>query len=281
MKKICILFLSLVITSSIQAGGPWPQPKGKAYIKLYEWWINFDQHYVINGNKEGNPLSSIYNTGVFAEYGITDKFTVVLNIPFNSQFKTTFYPEFSAPINFKYTSVGDSELGIKYGITKKNSVMPVSASLIVGLPFGKDKYTGDGEMNQLFQLETGRSYKISNKISGFTSLLAAYNIRSNGYSDEFRFGVETGLALFHNNLNVIARYYNLNSMHNHDKDQFDNHYLVSIFENDTEYSSYSIEFAYYFLKRLGISFNYASAFRGEWIAAAPAYSVGLFYDFNR
>ena len=56
---------------------------------------------------------------------------------------------------------------------------------------------------------------------------------------------------------------------------------TSIFANNTEFTSYSFEVNYYVLKKWGISANYASAFRGEIIAAAPAYSVGIFLDTSR
>ncbi len=276
---LCVFFLSLL--NSLQAGGPWPQPKGEAYIKLYQWWIDFDQHYTTNGEVVTNNKTGIYNTVIYGEFGISDKFTLLLNFPIRSQFKSTYYYDIDKSSTYNFITRGDTELGVKYGITKKGASIPISASFILGMPFGKRDYTSDGEVNTIFQLEGGKSYKISSNISGFTSLLAAYNIRSNGFSDDYRFGIESGLGFLKNNLLFTARFYNLNSIHNSKLEYYDEHYRVSIFENNTEYSSYSFELAYYLYKGLGISANYASAFRGEWIAAAPAYSFGVFYDFNR
>ena len=50
MKKT-ISFIIILISCShfLTAGGPWPQPKGKGYFKLSEWWIIFDQHYTDQG----------------------------------------------------------------------------------------------------------------------------------------------------------------------------------------------------------------------------------------
>ncbi|MFT6938366.1 MAG: hypothetical protein ACJA1N_002673, partial [Saprospiraceae bacterium] len=53
---------------------------------------------------------------------------------------------------------------------------------------------------------------------------------------------------------------------------------TSVFANNTEYTSFSLEAAYYVSKRVGFSASFAGAFRGEIIAAAPTYSVGIFYD---
>lgn len=281
MKKICILILSFAISSTIHAGGPWPQPKGKAYLKLYEWWINFDQHYTTNGDKEKNFKSSLYNSGIYGEYGLSDRFTTIFNIPFVSIAKDTLIGEEGAKYDSKTISIGDSEIGLKYGLFSKEAKIPVSISLIFGLPTGNRTYSGNGDFSQLIQIDAGISYNVFNNITGFTSVLAAFNNRTNGYSDETRYGIVTGLGFFSNNLIFTARFYDLESLHNSTSQSPDFHPKVSIFENNTEYSSYSFELAYFIYKGLGVSANYASAFRGEWIAAAPAYSVGLFYDFNR
>ena len=56
---------------------------------------------------------------------------------------------------------------------------------------------------------------------------------------------------------------------------------TSIFANNAEHSSFSLEAAWYVSKRVGVSASVAGAFRAEIIAAAPSYSVGVFYDMNR
>ena len=56
---------------------------------------------------------------------------------------------------------------------------------------------------------------------------------------------------------------------------------TSLFANNTEYMSYALESAYYVMRRVGVSGSFAGAFRGEIIAAAPAYSFGIFYDMSK
>ena len=54
-----------------------------------------------------------------------------------------------------------------------------------------------------------------------------------------------------------------------------------VFANNVVYTSYSAEVNYYVKKRFGISASFASAFRGELIAAAPSYNVGVFLDTSK
>ncbi|WP_367393061.1 hypothetical protein [Lewinella sp. LCG006] len=56
---------------------------------------------------------------------------------------------------------------------------------------------------------------------------------------------------------------------------------TNIFANNTEFSGVALEAAYYIKGRWGVSASFAGAFRGEIIAAAPAYSVGVFCDLNK
>ena len=56
---------------------------------------------------------------------------------------------------------------------------------------------------------------------------------------------------------------------------------TSIFANNSEHTSVSVEAAYYLSKQVGVSASYTKPLRGEIIAASPAYSVGVFLDLSR
>ena len=80
MKQIYIFFALLIFTSTqVFAGGPWPQKKGKGYFKLSEWWTVFDQHYTDRGLIDPNLTTGIFNTNLYAEYGLSDRLTLVTN----------------------------------------------------------------------------------------------------------------------------------------------------------------------------------------------------------
>jgi len=60
MKKT-ILFAVIIVclSTSAFAGGPWPQKKGKAYIKLSEWWTVFDTHFTTRGFEDPNVTETL------------------------------------------------------------------------------------------------------------------------------------------------------------------------------------------------------------------------------
>ena len=291
MKKSSILLIALVLsTSTLWAGGPWTQKKGKGYFKLSEWWIIFNQHYTDAGLIDPNITTGIFNTTFYGEYGLSDRFTTMLYVPLlsrnymnnlvSSTTGETLIP--GEAIN----TLGDTDLGFKYSLTKPGSKWPVAATLTLGIPTGtpvagslNNLQTGDGEFNQILQVDAGRSFQIKKKVNSYVSGYVGFNHRTNGFSEEFRYGIETGVGLFNSKLWLIARLLGVESFKNGATAETVT--STSLFANNTEYTSYSFEAAYYVQKRVGFSFSYASAFRGEIIAAAPTYSVGVFYDLSR
>ena len=289
MKKFSFSVLLLCFFSTSWAGGPWPQLKGKGYFKLSAWWLKYDQHYTDAGRIDPNITTGIFNTSFYGEYGLTDRLTTQLYFPFFSRnYMNNVISGTTGELITKgeaINSLGDTDIGIKYALTQPGSKIPIAASLILGLPLGKDVggteenlQTGDGEFNQLFQVHAGTGFTIGQS-SAYASLLAGFNNRTNNFSDEWRYGIEGGVALFDQKLWTIFRLNGVESLKNGATAASIT--STSIFANNTEYTSYAIELAYYLTTNLGISATYASAFRGEIIAAAPSYSFGIFYDMNR
>jgi len=140
MKNTIGTILLLFTVSSLSAGGPGPQPKGKGYFKLSEWWTVFDKHLTDSGSTDPNITTGIYNTTFYGEYGITDRFTAVVNAPI---FSRTYMNNLrSATTNEVIipgegiNGIGDIDLALKYGLTKPGSAIPVSLTIGVGIPTG-------------------------------------------------------------------------------------------------------------------------------------------------
>lgn len=291
MKKITLITILILTTINLLfAGGPWPQQKGKGYFKLSESWIVFDQSFSAAGNIVPNVRTGIFNTSLYGEYGITDNFTGIINAPF---FTHNFMDD-ELSLNTgdilvpaeSLNSIGDIDLGLKYGLKLTSLEIPVSATLIFGLPTGTSSggtegrlQTGDGEFNQLLQIDAGTGFNLTKKINSYVSAYAGFNNRTNNFSDEFRYGLEAGLGFMDRKLWTILRIGGVESLQNGDETAGNR--FISLYNNNTSYTSFTIEAAYYVTKRIGVSANFAGAWRGENIAAAPTYSFGVFYDLSR
>ncbi len=291
MKNSLIFICFLVLYStSVFAGGPWPQKKGKGYFKLSEWWIVFDEHYTSSGFKDPNVTTGIFNTTFYGEYGFTDRFTGIINAPifsrtYNNNIISSTNGDVVAP-GEAFNGVGDFDLGLKYGLTKPGAKIPISASLTLGLPTGKtgegslgNLQTGDGEFNQLLQIDAGRGFQLNDKTSAYVSAYIGINNRSNGFSTEFRYGIEGGVGLANSKVWVTGRLTASESFKNGDTAATS--ITTSIFANNSEFLSLGAEVSYYITKKFGVSASIAGAVKGEIIAAAPSYSIGVFLDLSK
>ena len=287
MKNInaIFLFLLLILLPFKAMSSGWPLPQGSFYIKLSEWWIKSNQHYTDVGAIDPNVTSGIYNTNLYAEYGLTNRFTVIAYVPVVSR---SYMNNLVSSVNGEVLSageaintIGDADLSLKYGLIRNKPVV-VAATLTLGLPLGnsaggisKNLQTGDGEFNQMIKLDASTSFG-SAKLPMYANIYSGFNNRTKGYSDEFRYGAELGAAFFEKKIWLTGRLTGIKSFKNGETAATNRN--ATIFSNNSEFVSGSIEAAYYITKKVGISVGYASAFSGKLIFAAPSYSVGIFLD---
>jgi hypothetical protein len=176
-------------------------------------------------------------------------------------------------------SIGDFDISLKYGLIRKGS-FAFSATLLVGLPLGETSggsegnlQTGDGEFNQMLQLDAGWGFKVG-KINAYSNVFVGINNRTRGFSDEFRYGFEIGANFFNNKITPIMRLYGVQS--------FNNGTLPSeatgttIFANNTEHLTIAPEVNYSINEKWGVSAGLNKAVSGRLIFANTAYNVGVF-----
>ena len=284
IKSILLLAL-LVLSNSLIAGGGWPQPKGKGFIKLSEWWIISNQHFSDSGLTDPNTTNGIFTTSLYLEYGITDKLTVTSYIPlFSRAYHNNEISQTTGEIitaGDAINSFGDTDIGLTYGLTKGK--INTTASLIFGLPLGVDNggergtlQTGDGEFNQFLKVDAGLGYKIGGA-NAYANTYVGYNNRTRGFSDELRWGIESGVNLFGDKILFLVRLFGVVSAKNGDGSVGEN--STSIFANNAEHLTLSPEINYNIRDNWGVSVTYASALAGKLIFASPSYSVGVFAKF--
>ncbi len=283
---LALLFV-LVLPVLAKAGGPWPQGKGKAYVKLSEWWLRYDRHYTDQGLTDPNLTTGIYNTFLYGSFGITDRLTGIVNANLfarniSNSLQSSVSNEVLIPGD-ALNGFGDVDLALKYTFTKPSATWPISATILLGLPTGQDSggelgnlQTGDGEFNQLLRFDVAHGFSVGEKSSAYLAAYSGVNNRTNGFSDEFRGGIEAGVNVLSKKLWLISRFDVIESFKNGESAA--TFTGSGIFANNAEFTSLGIEANYYLTPTLGISVGATGAIRGELIAAAPSYSAGVFLD---
>lgn len=286
MKYLAIV-LSLIISNVLIAGGGWPQPKGKTYLKLSEWWSVGNQHYTDLGLLDDNVTLGIFNTSLYAEHGITNRLTGIVYFPFFSRtFNNNIVSRTSGEILVQgdaINSIGDTDIALKYGLTNPASKVAIAATVLFGIPLGnseggrdKNLQTGDGEFNQTLKLDAGTGFSLSKKTGIYTNAYLGFNNRTNGFSDEYRLGLEVGFGINSYKWLFISRLDVVQSLKNGSLPSEIN--STSIFANNTEFTSLGFEANYTFDQKWGLSIGYATALSGKIIIASPSFNIGVFVN---
>ncbi len=275
MKKI-IPILFLFFSSSLSYGGGWPQLKGKGYFKLGQNMILSSSFYSPGGDIVDITTIGLYTSSIYGEYGVTDRLTGIVYFPFfvrNTLNETRFRQSGRVLPGDDFNSAGDPEVGFKYGLLM-NKPIALSASLILGLPLGETSggdskilQTGDGEFNQMIRIDASHSF---HPLPLYASVYAAFNNRTESFSDEVRFGLELG-ATFKKFI-PIFKLDVVQSLENGDGSAAQN----GVFSNNTEYISPSIELNYQLTDKIGISGSGGFAVAGQNILASPNYGLGIY-----
>lgn len=275
VKAVVTIALVFVCLCSY-AGGGWPQPKKHGYFKFGQNMILSSKYFGPGGSIVDITTIGLYTTSFYGEYGFTDRLTGIAYIPIfvrSTLNEVRFRQTGNVIPGDEFSSIGDAELGVKYGLITDKPVV-VSASLVLGLPLGNTSggesqilQTGDGEFNQMIRFDASHSFYPKNF---YTSAYAAFNNRTNNFSDEVRFGLEIG-GTFKKfipilKLNVVQ------SLNNGGTAAVQN----GVFSNNTEYVSPSIELNYQMTERIGLSGSGAFAFSGQNILAAPNWGLGVY-----
>jgi len=273
MKRTLVYLIPLFFATTVFGGGGWTKSKGKAYYKISHWWVNAAKQYTFDGNTRTSPREGIFNTSFFAEYGISDRLTGILYMPYSK----------SANNQESISGIGDTDVAFKFRINKPSSPFALAYTLLFGLPLGNEKggsdgtlQTGDGEFNQMMRLDLSRSFPIG-KVNAYANVYGAYNNRSNNFSDELRFGLEAGAGFLENRLWTILRIDGVESMKNGATSDATSD-GATIFANNTEFVAYTYEIAGYVTDKIGLSAAYGGALNASLIFASPSYSVGVFLD---
>ncbi len=276
-QNFIALLVFIFLPMTVKAGGGWVPLKGHGYFKISQSVIRADGFYNPMGEVIDITTVSLYTTSIYGEYGLTNRLTTTFYLPL-------FVRTTLNDIKFRQTgdilpgdalnSIGDFDLGFKYGLITQGPVA-VSMGLTLGIPTGRQQggqsgilQTGDGEFNQLLQLEA--SYPIPNS-QFYISLLSGFNNRTKGFSDEIHFGAELGLT--QNKFYAAVKLRGVQSLQNGNAGSSAGN---TIFSNNTEYLSITPEISYGLGHNWGITGAVGFAASGQNILASPNYQLGAY-----
>lgn len=280
MKSIrfIILILSVFLLAQNTFAGGWTQKQGAGFYKLGFDFLKADRYYSPTGKKINITTTGEYTFSLYSEYGITDRLTATAYIPFFKRLtvnrlvgRTSGFEFFEGDAR---NGFADIDLGIRYRLLQFGPTV-VSSSLTLGIPVGSDKqenglFTGDGEFNQLVAFEAGHSFYPK---PWFATATLGFNNRTNGFSDEFRYGFQLGYQPWKPFL-VALNLRGVKSLEN-GKDGVGG--TSGFAGNDVEYLSYGLEVMHTVTGSFGLTAGFVSATLGQNALAAPVFSVGVFY----
>ena len=286
MRHLLLFISACIISGPLLAGGGWNAGKGKGFFKLGQSVIVADAYFTPTGEIIDITTIGMYTTSLYGEYGLGKRFDVIGYLPFYTRAtlnEIAFSSGAPAVPGDAINSFGDATLGFKYGL-RQDGPWVLSASLTFGLPLGKTAAgaltesgepriieTGDGEFNQMLRLDASHSFYPS---PAYFTAYVGVNNRTEGFSDEFRAGVQLGYR-FSEHFSGSLRLDNVTSFQN---GETGGNGANSVFSNNTEYFSFTPELAYHLNEAWGISASGGFAFSAKRILAAPIWEAGIFFD---
>lgn len=248
------------------------------YVKLAQNMIRSRHYFSDNGHTVDIPTVSLYTSSLYVEYGISDRLNARVYLPFfvrSTLNKVAFRQSGSTIPGDAVHSFGDTDIGLKYGFFQDKAIV-MSVGLTFGLSFGSSEVTserilqtGDGEFNQVVTLEASHSFYPA---PVYVSVLTGFNHRTNGFSEEFRYGAEVGWTG-----KVVAGILKVNSVNSLYNGDAEDSRANGVFSNNTEYFSITPELIINGSDRLGVAVSSGFATSGKRILASPNFGFGVFY----
>jgi len=272
------LILTLFFTSALFSQGAWTKSKNEVYTQLSYYSIGgYNALYGNPGYFSERKLTD--NTlQLYAEYGTSDKTTLVLSLPIKMVKAEGLVDANSTPVTAEgsESALGNIVIGVKHRLYQGNWV--VSGQLNVGLNSGKffeesglrtgiDTYTLSPKIN------VGRSFG-----KFFTQASTGVDIRFNDYSSNFVFDLELGAKPF-NRFWAIAFLNHSSSFENGEVVLPPTNLLTGLYVNDQEFTAYGFKAIFELSDKVGILANYTTALSGNNVPRRAVIGGGLYVKF--
>ena len=276
LATLTLLFISLYTFSQ----SPWTKKKGEFYTQLsfttipsYDMLFG-DPNYRINGKISDNTLQ-FYN-----EYGVSDKTTLILNLPYKIiKHNGLVNPCLIAPCpeySNKKNALGNIEIGLKHNFYNKGWLISGQFSMEAntgsfdansGIRTGYGAYT----FTPLFLVGKGFG-------KSYVQTFAGTRIRTNNYSSNFKIGGEYGKKVG-NSIWLIGFLDIEKSFTNENIVLPESNLSTGLYVNDQEYGVVGVKAIGEFSDNSGITASLPAAFFGNNVAQQIAFSFGIYKKF--
>lgn len=278
MKKLSII-TAFLLPFSVFSQSPWTKKKGEGYVQLsFTTIANYDQLY---GNPDYPTQREITDNTLqlYAEYGLSDKTTLIGNIPLKliktGDLTTGFVFANPIPSDSK-TALGNVQLGIKHNFINKKWLL--SGQLTVeantssyeeasGLRTGYDAWS----FTPL--VLAGRGFD-----KWYIQAFTGFDIRTNDYSSNYKLGGEIGYKTL-DWLWIAGFLDGAMSLKNGNLAQSTQNIATGLYVNDQSYAAFGLKLIGEFNDKFGANIGLGGAFAGRNVAKKPAISFGLYHKF--
>lgn len=283
MKNLRVLqILALVfVVQEVSGQSGWTKSEGEGFFQTSFYTFSSKDYFTLDGEKLVTNRFHQQSIVLYGEYGITDKFTIIGNLPlqnFNG-FETT----------ETVSGLGDLRLEFKHALLKK--YFPLAISVAPEIPTGRANNfanstvndferinlpSGDGEFNVWTTLAT--SFALGD-FPFYGSLFGSYNYRTQydgiSFSDQIAVGVELGYKIA-DKVWVNARLNGLTSV-----DEITE--VTDFVRGDgTEYTSYTFGASVPIHKEIHLSLTYRNyndfLFQRKNIYSGGVFGFGIYYN---
>jgi protein XagA len=277
-KGIFIGFFCICLISPAYAGGGWVSKKGQGYYKLGFSWVENRGYYGSNGQFLNSLNTSLWTTSVYAEHGLGGGVSAEVFLPFYTSHTVQGSDAMGVVLDDKAGGIGDPIVGLRFDLLNKEYIA-ISGSVSLGLPFGQatlgkngNLFTGDEEFNQLLKLNASVPFGTPS-LSGFGTVYVGFNNRNDFFTDEFHYGIESGISLLKNQMWIIGRVNGIEAPSSPDLEMATNGFI-----NSMSFVSYGVEVSFKTGKKTGISAGYQGLVEGNILLIAPTYNFGIYLD---
>lgn len=279
MKRIILLFTLLITLNSIQAQSAWTKKKGEGFSQLsFSSIANYNSQF---GNPDYNTERTITDNTIqlYTEYGLTDKTTLIVNLPFKSlkSGDLTSTNGIALTESGSNNALGNIELGLKHQLYNKKWVISGQFNIEANTGNYNPKTglrTGYNTWSLTPTLNIGRGF---NKF--YVQAFTGANVRFNKYSSNFKIGGEAGYKAF-NRLWIVAYLDVVNSFNNEDDTHLPLENLATgTYINNQEFTAYGLKGLLEFTDKIGVTASFGGAFSGNNVARKAAVNFGVYTKF--